>query len=106
MSLIIEPDVEVSIAEIAESELDEKNHYAVFLLYHEKTPMLFVVELLERFFDISRETAILMTMDMYQLKQPVKCGVYSRIKAEEKKNAVEKYAKEHHHLVECVIKQA
>ena len=97
-------ETETDAAEV-ETQSDEfSRQYTVSLLYQDRTPMLFIIELLERFFYFPREVAILKTMDGYQLRQSIKCGVYSKEEAEEKKNAVEKYAKEQHYSVKCIVK--
>jgi len=76
--------------------------FKVLLLNDDYTPMEFVVECLERFFNKNREQATQIMLKVHTEGVGV-CGVYPQDIAETKMNQVLTLAKEHQHPLQCVI---
>jgi ATP-dependent Clp protease adaptor protein ClpS len=72
----------------------------VRLLDDDYTPMEFVVEVLELFFEQDRETATQIMLEVHRTGVGV-CGVYPLDIAEEKVREVTNFAREHGHQLEC-----
>ena len=79
--------------------------FKVMLLNDDYTPMEFVVECIERFFNKSREQATQIMLKVHTEGVGV-CGVYSQDIAETKKNQVINYANELQHPLQCVVDPA
>ncbi|MEQ1488080.1 MAG: ATP-dependent Clp protease adapter ClpS [Methylotenera sp.] len=76
--------------------------FKVLLLNDDYTPMEFVVECLERFFNKSREQATQIMLKVHTEGVGV-CGVYPQDIAETKMNQVLSFAREMQHPLQCVI---
>jgi len=76
--------------------------FKVMLLNDDYTPMEFVVECLERFFNKTREQATQVMLKVHTEGVGV-CGVYPQDIAETKMNQVLNYAHESHHPLQCVV---
>jgi ATP-dependent Clp protease adaptor protein ClpS len=85
--------------------MSDMPRFNVMLLNDDKTPMEFVVRVLERFFDMSTVEA---TAHMYRVhnKGAAICGTYRREEAERKVSDVLAFAGEHKHPLKCVLEQA
>jgi len=79
--------------------------FKVLLLNDDYTPMEFVVEVIERFFNKTREQATQIMLQVHTEGVGV-CGVYPQDIAETKMNQVLTMAKESQHPLQCVIEQA
>ena len=79
--------------------------YKVVLLNDDYTPMDFVVEVLQRFFNKDRSQATQIMLHVHTQGKGV-CGVYSRDVAETKVSQVNDYAREHEHPLLCTMEQA
>ena len=79
--------------------------YKVLLLNDDYTPMEFVVETIERFFNKNREQATQIMLKVHTEGMGV-CGVYSQDIAETKMKQVLTYAKESQHPLQCVTEPA
>ena len=79
--------------------------YKVLLLNDDYTPMEFVVECLERFFNKSREQATQIMLKVHTEGVGV-CGIYPQDIAETKMNQVLEFAREHQHPLQCTIETA
>lgn len=79
--------------------------YKVILLNDDYTPMEFVVDVLQRFFNKSREQATQIMLKVHTEGAGV-CGVYPHGIAETKTNQVMNYAQEHQHPLQCVMEIA
>jgi len=79
--------------------------FNVLLLNDDYTPMEFVVECIERFFNKNREQATQIMLKVHTEGVGV-CGVYPQDIAETKMNQVLNYAKELQHPLQCVIEPA
>ena len=79
--------------------------FKVLLLNDDYTPMEFVVETIERFFNKSREQATQIMLKVHTEGVGV-CGVYPLDIAETKMNQVLTHARESQHPLQCVIEPA
>ena len=79
--------------------------FKVLLLNDDYTPMEFVVETIERFFNKSREQATQIMLKVHTEGAGV-CGVYPQDIAETKMNQVLVAAKEAQHPLQCVVEPA
>jgi ATP-dependent Clp protease adaptor protein ClpS len=79
--------------------------FKVLLLNDDYTPMEFVVETIERFFNKSREQATQIMLKVHTEGAGV-CGVYPQDIAETKMNQVIIAAKEAQHPLQCVVEPA
>lgn len=79
--------------------------YKVLLLNDDYTPMEFVVAVIERFFNKSREQATQIMLKVHTEGMGV-CGVYPQDIAETKMHQVLESAREAQHPLQCVIEAA
>ena len=78
--------------------------YQVVLLNDDYTPMDFVVEVLEVFFNLNRELATKVMLAVHTEGRAV-CGVFTRDIAETKAMQVNQYARESQHPLLCEIEK-
>ena len=78
--------------------------YKVILFNDDYTTMEFVIEVLERFFEINRERALNIMLKVHNKGSAI-CGIYSRDVAETKVTQVSKFAKQHGHPLRCVMEE-
>lgn len=97
------PEFETDIA-VQESEprLKEPSKYAVYLLNDDYTTMEFVIEVLERFFQKTREEAVHVTLKVHHEGRGV-AGIYSYEIAEMKASQTNDYARASGHPLKCVV---
>ena len=79
--------------------------YKVLLKNDDYTPMEFVVEIIQRFFNKTREQATHIMLQVHTTGIGV-CGVYPKDIAETKMNQVLKRAQESQHPLQCLIEPA
>jgi ATP-dependent Clp protease adaptor protein ClpS len=79
--------------------------FKVLMLNDDYTPMEFVVETIERFFNKSREQATQIMLKVHTEGAGV-CGVYPQDIAETKMKQVLTFAKEAQHPLQCVVEPA
>lgn len=79
--------------------------YKVVLLNDDYTPMEFVVQVLETFFNMDRETATRVMLTVHTKGKGV-CGIYTRDIAETKVAQVNEYARENQHPLLCSMEEA
>ncbi|MHB8474023.1 MAG: ATP-dependent Clp protease adapter ClpS [Gammaproteobacteria bacterium] len=89
----------------AAPKLKRPPQYKVVLLNDDYTPMEFVVEILELFFDMSRAKATQIMLHVHTRGKGV-CGVYTYQIAETKVAQVNAYSREHKHPLLCVMEEA
>ena len=77
-------------------KLKPPSMYQVVLLNDDYTPMEFVVEILEFFFNMGREQATQVMLTVHNQGKGV-CGVFTKDIAETKSAQVNQYAREHQH---------
>ncbi|WP_435102186.1 ATP-dependent Clp protease adapter ClpS [Arhodomonas sp. AD133] len=97
-----EGDVSV---EKARPKLKRPPLFRVVLLNDDYTPMEFVVEVLQRFFQMDRSQATQVMLHVHTRGKGV-CGVYSRDVAETKVDQVNDYARENEHPLMCAMEPA
>ena len=78
--------------------------FKVILFNDDYTTMDFVVEVLQRFFEITRERALQIMLKVHNEGSAV-CGIYSRDIAETKVVQVSKFAKQHGHPLRCGMEE-
>ncbi|WP_036300416.1 ATP-dependent Clp protease adapter ClpS [Methylotenera sp. L2L1] len=79
--------------------------FKVLLLNDDYTPMEFVVEVIEHFFNKSREQATQIMLKVHTEGAGV-CGVYPQDIAETKMNQVVSHARKSQHPLQCIIEMA
>lgn len=78
--------------------------YKVLLLNDDYTPMEFVVLVLERFFQKSREAATQIMLDVHNAGIGL-CGIYTHEIAETKAQQVIDFARGHQHPLQCTTEK-
>lgn len=78
--------------------------FKVILFNDDFTTMEFVIEVLQRFFEIGHDRALQLMLKVHNEGSAV-CGVYSRDVAETKVNQVSEFAKQHGHPLRCGIEE-
>jgi ATP-dependent Clp protease adaptor protein ClpS len=78
--------------------------FKVMLFNDDYTTMEFVIEVLQRFFDLDRERALQIMLKVHNEGLAV-CGVYSRDVAETKVTRVSEFAKQHGHPLRCGMEE-
>lgn len=79
--------------------------YKVVILNDDYTPMEFVVEVLQRFFGLSRDKATSIMLHVHTRGRGV-AGVYTYEIAETKVVMVNDYAREHQHPLQSTLEEA
>jgi ATP-dependent Clp protease adaptor protein ClpS len=78
--------------------------YRVLLLNDDYTPMEFVIHVLERFFNKSREGATQIMLHVHT--QGIgECGIYTYEVAETKVTQVMDFARKHQHPLQCIMEK-
>ena len=78
--------------------------YKVIILNDDYTPMEFVVNTIQRFFNKSVDEATRIMLKIHTEGMGV-CGIFPADIAETKMNQVLNYAKEHQHPLQCIIEK-
>ncbi len=76
--------------------------YRVIMLNDDYTPMLFVVHILRKFFELDEQLATKIMLAVHTQGKGV-CGVYTRDVAETKVAEVNRYARENEHPLLCEV---
>ena len=79
--------------------------YKVLMLNDDYTPMEFVVHVLERFFQKSREEATRIMLHVHQKGVGI-CGVFTFEVAETKVNQTMELARKNQHPLQCTLEKA
>jgi ATP-dependent Clp protease adaptor protein ClpS len=82
----------------------KQSMYKVLLLNDDYTPMEFVVHVLERFFNKSREEATRIMLHVHRRGVGV-CGVYTYEVAETKVTQVIDFARRNEHPLQCTLEK-
>jgi ATP-dependent Clp protease adaptor protein ClpS len=93
------------IVEEAAPETKQPPLYNVLLLNDDYTPMEFVVDVLERFFRMDRESATRVMLEVH-IKGKGVCGVFTYEIAETKVAQVMTYSRDNQHPLMCTLEQA
>ena len=99
------PDNEVDdgiAVEEAKPKLKKPPMYKVLILNDDYTPMDFVVHILEAFFNLPREKAANVMLNVHTKGKGV-CGVYTRDVAETKVELVNDYSRQNQHPLLCTM---
>ncbi|MCQ4270198.1 MULTISPECIES: ATP-dependent Clp protease adapter ClpS [Pseudomonas] len=88
----------------AKPKLQAPPLYKVVMYNDDYTPMDFVVEVLEVFFNLNRELSTKIMLAVHTEGRAV-CGVFTRDIAETKAEQVNQYARESHHPLLCEIEK-
>ena len=96
-----EYDSGIAVEEV-KPKLKKPPLYKVILLNDDYTPMEFVVQVLELFFQMDREQATRVMLTVHTAGRAV-CGVYTRDVAETKAAQVNQFAKDNEHPLLCEI---
>lgn len=91
--------------EEAKPEVRQPPLYRVVLLNDDYTPMEFVVEVLQRFFNMDRSRATQVMLHVHTQGKGV-CGVFSYDVAETKVSEVNDYARQHDHPLLCTMEES
>ena len=78
--------------------------YKVLMLNDDYTPMEFVVHVLERFFNKTREEATRIMLHVHRRGVGI-CGVYTYEVAETKVTQVIDFARRHQHPLQCTLEK-
>ena len=92
------------VVEEAAPEVKQPPLYRVVLLNDDYTPMEFVVDVLERFFRMDRETATRVMLEVHMKGKGV-CGVFTYEVAETKVAQVLDLARRHEHPLQCTMEK-
>ncbi|HMH00001.1 MAG TPA: ATP-dependent Clp protease adapter ClpS [Terriglobales bacterium] len=82
----------------------EDSTWSVLILNDDYTPMEFVVDAIEQFFDMDRESAMHLMLRIHN-EGIAECGAYSHEIAAAKATQVVAFAREHQHPLQCVIER-
>lgn len=88
----------------AKPALKAPSLYRVVMLNDDYTPMDFVIEVLERFFNHNRETATKIMLAVHTQGRGI-CGLFTRDVAETKALQVNQYARKCQHPLLCEIEK-
>lgn len=88
--------------ETADPQLKQPDLYRVVLLNDDYTPMEFVVEILQIFFNLDQENATQVMLAVHMKGKGV-CGVYTKDIAETKAAQVNQCARDHEHPLLCEV---
>ena len=98
------PQGDVAVQE-SRPQLAPPPMYKVVILNDDYTPMDFVVEILESFFNMNREQATRIMLTIHTQGQAT-CGIFTRDVAETKAAQVVDYAQQNQHPLLCQVQQA
>jgi ATP-dependent Clp protease adaptor protein ClpS len=82
----------------------EDSTWSVLILNDDYTPMEFVVNAIEQFFDMDHESAMHLMLRIHN-EGIAECGAYSHEIATAKATQVVALAREHRHPLQCVIER-
>ena len=98
------PGASPTVVVEAKPKAQKPSLYRVLILNDDYTPMEFVVYVLERFFNKSREDATRVMLHVHQTGVGV-CGVYTYEVAETKVAQVVDMARRHQHPLQCTMEK-
>ncbi|MDP0563550.1 MAG: ATP-dependent Clp protease adapter ClpS [Candidatus Endonucleobacter sp. (ex Gigantidas childressi)] len=101
-----EKEGDLDIAVIPDkTKLIPPSMYQVLLLNDDFTPMDFVVDILERFFDMPTEKAAQIMLTVHT-EGKASCGIFSKDVAETKAQQVNQYSRSNQHPLLCKTEKA
>ncbi len=93
-----------TILEPKKAKLKPPPMFKVMLLNDDYTPMEFVVLVLQKFFDMSRERAAQVMLKVHREGIGI-CGVFPQDIAATKVQQVAAYSRKHQHPLQCVMEE-
>ena len=99
------PEQHDQLEEIVEERLEEPPKYHVVLLNDDFTPMDFVIDVLQRFFNMDSEQATEVMLAIHY-KGKARCGTYTAEVAETKVDQVIRFATKNEHPLQCSMERA
>jgi len=93
-----------TVLKAAKAKIKPPPMFKVMLLNDDYTPMEFVVLVLQKFFDMTRERATQVMLAVHREGIGV-CGVYPKDIAATKVQQVAGYARKHQHPLQCVMEE-
>ena len=104
--LLARPDDDQGLGvEEARPKIKKPPLYQVVLLNDDYTPMEFVVEVLESFFGMDRQTATRVMLEVHTKGKGI-CGVFAYEIAETKVAQVSSFADQNQHPLLCTLEEA
>ena len=97
-------DEDTGVITRSKPQTQKPSLYKVLLLNDDYTPMEFVVQVLEMFFNKSGEDAYRIMLHVHQKGVGI-CGVYTFEVAETKVTQVMDFAKQHKHPLQCTMEK-
>ena len=94
-----------TILEPKKAKLKPPPMFKVMLLNDDYTPMEFVVLVLQKFFDMSRERAAQVMLKVHREGIGI-CGVFPQDIAATKVQQVAAYSRKHQHPLQCVMEES
>jgi len=91
---------EIELPQLTPAELGGAENLQVVFLNDDHTPMQFVVDVLERFFSMSKEDAVEVMLEVHRKGKAV-CGLYAKQDALDLVEQVRVHAREHKHPFRC-----
>lgn len=104
MSKFQEPEHDSQVADEVRTKLQPPSLYKVILLNDDYTPMDFVIEVLQKFFNLDIDSATQIMMNVHYQGKGV-CGIYTAEIAETKVVQVNNFARENEHPLMCTMEQ-
>ena len=101
---MISTTMDVQIDEKIKQKIVEPDLYKVIFLNDNSTPMEFVIEVLEKFFQKNREEATQIMLHVHQRGVGV-CGIYAYDLAETKAMQVMNYARKYEHPLQVQLEK-
>lgn len=95
-------NIKSDAAEATKTELKEPDMFKVILLNDDFTPMDFVIEVLQRFFQMDEQRATKVMLHVH-IRGKGLCGIFTHEIAETKSVQVNNYSREHEHPLLCVM---
>jgi ATP-dependent Clp protease adaptor protein ClpS len=96
--------IQTGVVTRTKSRTKKPSMYKVLMLNDDYTPMEFVVQVLERFFNKAHEEAVKIMLHVHQRGVGV-CGVYTYEVAETKVTQVIDYARKNQHPLQCTLEK-
>lgn len=97
-------DKDSSLKTQVKNKVKKPSLYKVLILNDDYTPMEFVIEVLEKFFQKNREEATQIMLHVHQRGVGV-CGIYAYDLAETKAMQVMNYARKHEHPLQVQLEK-
>ena len=98
-------DSEVGVVTQTKVRVQKPSLYKVLLMNDDYTPMEFVVEVLQKFFNKAQADATQIMLNVHKQGRGV-CGIYPHGVAETKVAQVNDYSRRHQYPLQCMMEKA